>query len=369
MPLPDGQASDDQSMRIAIVSDAWQPQVNGVVRTLERLLIELATLGHVAEVIGPDHFRSIPCPTYPDIRLSFALGPRLAKLIEAIKPSAIHIATEGPLGWAARSYCLHRRLPFTTAYHTRFPEYVRARTALPVAASYRLLRQFHVRSSCVMVATASLERELSARGFLRLRRWSRGVDTELFRPRGKTALDLPRPIHLYVGRLAVEKNLRSFLDLELPGSIVLVGDGPQEKELKRRYPKVHFLGRRTGEDLAGIYDAADVFVFPSRTDTFGLVLLEALAAGVPVAAFPVPGPQDVIGDSGAGVLSDDLGAAIKAALNVPAAKAREHALRFSWKRSAEQFIENLRPLCQPKDNLWCHGENVNSPAGDRLILE
>jgi len=220
-----------------------------------------------------------------------------------------------------------------------------------------------------MVATASLERELSARGFLRLRRWSRGVDTELFRPRGKTALDLPRPIHLYVGRLAVEKNLRSFLDLELPGSIVLVGDGPQEKELKRRYPKVHFLGRRIGEDLAGIYDAADVFVFPSRTDTFGLVLLEALAAGVPVAAFPVPGPQDVIGDSGAGVLSDDLRAAIKAALSVPAAKAREHALRFSWKRSAEQFIENLRPLCQPKDNLWCHGENVNSPAGDRLILE
>src|SRR4029078_11755629 len=198
--------------------------------------------------------------------------------------------------------------------------------------------QFHERSSCVMVATASLERELSARGFPRLRRWSRGVDTELFRPRGKTALDLPRPIHLYVGRLAGEKNLRSFLDLELPGSIVLVGDGPQEKELKRRYPKVHFLGRRTGKDLAGIYDAADVFVFPSRTDTFGLVLLEALAAGVPVAAFPVPGPLDVVDGAGVAFLEDDLASPARRALAIPPEACRAYALQFSWQRSAEQFL-------------------------------
>jgi glycosyltransferase involved in cell wall biosynthesis len=344
LPLRNGWQLDDQLMRIAIVSDAWHPQINGVVRTLERLVLELAELGHAAEVIGPDRFRSFPCPTYPDIRLALAIGPRLADLIEAVEPCAIHIATEGPLGWAARTYCLRRQLPFTSAYHTRFPEYLRARTRLPLGVSYRLLRHFHGASACLMVATATLERELSERGFPRLRLWSRGVDTELFRPRDKRGLDLPRPIHLYVGRLAVEKNLRSFLDLNLPGSTVVVGDGPQSTELRQAYPSVHFLGERRGEDLARLYDAADVFVFPSRTDTFGLVLLEALASGVPVAAFPVSGPLDVIGNSGAGALHEDLEEAIRIALTIPSTKAREHAFRFSWKNSTQQFVDNLRPF-------------------------
>lgn len=331
-------------MRIAIVSDAWRPQINGVVRTLERLTEELAALGHEVQVIGPDRFPSIPCPTYPDIRLALAPRCRLRRLIDRMQPCALHIATEGPLGWAARRHMRRRGLPFTTAYHTRFPEYVRARAAVPLAASYYVLRRFHSASACVMVATASLERELVGRGFRRLRRWSRGVDSELFRPRGKDGLNLPRPIRLFVGRIALEKNLEALLDLDLPGSTVLVGDGPQAKELRRRYPKAHFLGARTGEDLARLYAAADVFVFPSRTDTFGLVLLEALAAGVPVAAYPVPGPLDVLADSGAGALDEDLEQAVQRALRIPAQAAREHALTFTWRRSAEQFLDNLRPF-------------------------
>jgi glycosyltransferase involved in cell wall biosynthesis len=332
-------------MRILIVTDAWAPQINGVVRTLLRTRQELEELGHELRVISPDLFANLPCPTYPEIRLAVLPGRRLPKLIDSFQPCAIHIATEGPLGQAARRYCMRRRLPFTTAYHTRFPEYIRARTRIPVAATYRLMRRFHRPSSGVMVATRSMERELAVRGFRNIRRWSRGVDTELFRPRGKGFDSLPRPIHLYVGRIAVEKNIEDFLRLDLPGSKLVVGDGPQLPELRRKYPDARFVGVKLGEELAAHYAAADLFVFPSRTDTFGLVLLEALASGLPVAAYPVPGPLDIVDGTGVGVLDEDLAAAARRALAIPPERCRELALQYSWRRAAEQFLHNLQPFC------------------------
>ena len=268
----------------------------------------------------------------------------MARLIGESRPDAIHIATEGPLGLAARRYCLRRKLPFTTAYHTRFPEYVHARWRVPLRLSYAFMRRFHRPSQGVMVATASMESALSQRGMGNFRRWSRGVDLDLFRPRDKDFLDFPRPISLFVGRVAVEKNIGAFLDLDLPGTKCVVGDGPALAELRVRYPEARFLGARSGEDLARHYAAADVFVFPSLTDTFGLVMLEALAAGVPVAAYPVEGPLDVIGDSGAGCLDADLGRAARAALAIPPERCRAHALTFSWRHSAEQFLGNLFPV-------------------------
>jgi len=332
-------------MRIVIVSDAWLPQVNGVVRTLMRTVDEIRALGHEASVISPDLFRNLPCPTYNEIRLAVKPGRKLARLIDSFQPCAVHIATEGPLGIAARRYCLRRKLPFTTAFHTRFPEYVQARIGLPLSVGYAALRRFHAPASGVMVATASLERDLAGRGFSNLRRWTRGVDTDLFRPRDKSFLDLPRPIYLYVGRIAVEKNLDAFLDLDLPGSKLVVGGGPQMGELARRHPRVRFAGPRQGEDLARHYAAADVFVFPSRTDTFGLVLLEALASGLPVAAYPVPGPLDVIDGAGVGFLDEDLASAAHRALAIPSQRCRDYALNFSWRHSAEQFLTNLQPFC------------------------
>jgi len=339
-------------MRILVVTDAWHPQVNGVVRTLGTLRDELTQMGHEPIFITPDQFRSVPCPTYPEIRLALRPGRRLARTIEANQPCAIHIATEGPLGWAARRYCLKRRLPFTTAYHTKFPEYIRARFRVPLPVSYRLIRKFHAPASTIMVATQTIQDELENRGFERIRRWSRGVDTELFRPRTEeeiralapAVLDLPKPIHLYVGRVAVEKNIQAFLAADLPGTKLVVGDGPQLDELRRKYPEVAFVGAKIGEELAAHYSAASVFVFPSRTDTFGLVLLEALASGVPVAAYPVPGPLDVIGDSPAGVLSEDLAAAARRALAIPADTCRAHALSFSWQACTQQFLDNLSPF-------------------------
>lgn len=328
-------------MRILIATDAWQPQINGVVRTLGRVAGELEAQGHAVEVIGPDRFRTLPCPTYPEIRLALLPGRRIGRMIEAFQPDAIHISTEGPVGRAARAWCLRHGQPFTTAYHTKFPEYVRARMAVPLAWSYAAMRRFHAPSAGVMVATDSIAAELAARGFRNIRRWSRGVDTELFRPRDKGFLDLPRPVHLYVGRLAVEKNLEAFLALDLPGSKLVVGDGPQAGELRRRYPDAHFVGAKEGEELACYYGAADLFVFPSRTDTFGLVLLEALASGLPVAAYPVPGPLDVIDGSGAGALDEDLGRAIEAARAIAPSRCRALALEFSWARSARQFMANL----------------------------
>lgn len=331
-------------MNLVIVSDAWHPQVNGVVRTLESLARELGRLGHSVAFITPDRFKTIPCPTYPEIRLVLRPGRGVARRIEENRPCAIHIATEGPLGWAARRYCLSRGLPFTTAYHTRFPEYIRARWGIPLDLTYWILRRFHAPASAIMVATESIERELGGHGFSRIRRWSRGVDTRLFRPRENATLGLPRPVFLYVGRIAVEKNIEAFLSLDLPGTKLAVGDGPQIEGLKRRFPETVFAGVKEGEELAFHYAAADAFVFPSRTDTFGLVLIEALASGLPVAAYPVPGPLDVIGDSGTGCLDQDLRKAALTALALDRARCRENALRFSWEASARQFLANLDPF-------------------------
>ncbi|QEX20832.1 GDP-mannose-dependent alpha-mannosyltransferase [Hypericibacter adhaerens] len=331
-----------RSLRILIATDAWRPQVNGVVRTLGRVTHELEAQGHQVEVVGPDRFRTLPCPTYPEIRLALLPGRRVARTIENFKPDCIHISTEGPIGRAARAWCLKHGHAFTTAYHTKFPEYVRARCAVPLAWSYAVVRRFHAPSTSVMVATDSIASELLAHGFTNIRRWSRGVDTELFRPRDdKDFLNLPRPIHLYVGRVAIEKNIEAFLELDLPGSKLVVGDGPQLPELKKRHPGAFFAGEKHGEELARHYAAADIFVFPSRTDTFGLVLLEALASGLPVAAYPVPGPLDVINGSGVGALHENLKSAIEAARDIDPGLCRAHALEFSWAASARQFLGNL----------------------------
>jgi glycosyltransferase involved in cell wall biosynthesis len=334
-------------MRILLVSDAWAPQVNGVVRTLQQVKSECEAFGHRVDVVSPDQFRTVPCPTYPEIRLALRPGRAIGRTIEALRPDSIHIATEGPLGIAARRQCMRRALPFTTSYHTRFPEYVHARFPVPLALGYAWMRWFHRPSMAVMVATRSIRRDLEARGFVNVADWSRGVDTELFRPDRPPALDLPRPVHLYVGRVAVEKNLEAFLSMPLRGgSKLVVGGGPQLEELRARYPLVHFAGPRFGEDLARHYASGDVFVFPSLTDTFGLVLLEALASGLPVAAYPVPGPLDVIGESGCGVLDPDLALAAERALAIPRARCRAYALRFSWQRCAEQFLGNLHPIAE-----------------------
>ncbi len=337
--------------RILIVSDAWLPQVNGVVRTLQTIAGELTAMGHVVEVIGPDRFRTVPMPTYPDIRLSLRPARRLGRLIEAFAPDALHVATEGPLGAAARRWAIRRGCAFTTAFHTRFPEYLQARTGLPTGFAYWWLRRFHGAAQGIMVATESLRDELFARGFRNIRAWSRGVDLAAFRPdlRGSGAdpfAGLPRPVFLYVGRVAVEKNIAGFLGMDLPGSRVVVGDGPQLESLRRAFPGAHFLGARYGEALAQAYAAADVFVFPSLTDTFGLVLLEALACGTPVAAFPVTGPRDVLADAVGmiGALGTDLRAAALAALHGDRAACRAHAERFGWRACAETFMANLVPL-------------------------
>lgn len=336
--------------RILIVSDAWRPQVNGVVRTLATIGRELTAMGHTVEIVGPDRFPTLPCPTYPDIRLSLFPRRRLGRIIETFGPDALHIATEGPLGVAARGWALNRGCAFTTAFHTRFPEYLRARVRVPPDWSYSWLRRFHGAGQGLMVATASLRDDLAQRGFSRLRPWSRGVDLGQFQPEPREDWSeygsLPRPIFLYVGRLAVEKNIGAFLGLDLPGSKVVVGAGPQMAELRRRYPEAVFTGPRTGAPLARAYAGADVFVFPSLTDTFGLVILEALACGTPVAAFPVTGPKDVLADAdrSIGAVDSDLGAAALRALDADRDACRVHAERFSWRACAETFLSHLVPL-------------------------
>lgn len=330
--------------RILIVSDAWAPQINGVVRTLTTLVRELEQAGRQVITITPDQFNTVPCPTYPEIRLALFPGRVVAAMIAAAQPDAIHIATEGPLGWAARNFCVRRNLPFTTAYHTRFPEYVRARFGIPLSWSYGVVRRFHGAAAATMVATDTVESDLRCRGFTHIRRWTRGVDTDIFRPGLGKVYDLPRPIFLYVGRVAVEKNVSAFLSLDLPGSKVVLGDGPQKADLQRRFPQTHFMGEKHGADLAAHYADADVFVFPSRTDTFGLVLIESLACGVPVAAYPVTGPVDVIGGSPAGRLDEDLGHAARSALAVPRQACLDLAARYSWQESARQFLGNLAPI-------------------------
>jgi glycosyltransferase involved in cell wall biosynthesis len=328
-------------MRIAVVTDTWFPRVSGVVRTLDTLRVRLEALGHQTLWITPGTFPTLPCPSYPQVRLAMTRPAAIGRRIQDFRPDAVHIATEGPLGWAARSWCLSRGYPFTTAFHTRSPEYLHVHWRIPLNVTYGMLRRFHRASSGLMVATQTLEDELKGRGFTAIRRWTLGVDTALFRPRMKTLLPFKRPIALFVGRIAVEKNIEDFLRLPLDGTKVVIGEGPQRAELESKYPEVRFLGKKLGEDLAEHYAAADVFVFPSRTDTFGLVLLEAMASGVPVAAYPVPGPLDVVDQSGAGVLDDDLGAAIHAALAIPPARCRAHAESFSWDRSVDQFLGSL----------------------------
>ncbi len=335
-------------MRILIVSDAWTPQINGVVRTYQRTTRELAKMGHVVEVIGPDRFNTVPCPTYPEIRLAIDAWYRLSGMIRNFDPDAIHIATEGPLGSAARGYCLKNGFPFTTSFHTRFPEYVEARCGFPARYTYAWMRRFHGPSQAVMVPTESMRQVLVDHGFANTRIWSRGVDTETFKPEGdprsRDFLGLPRPIYSYVGRVAVEKNIGQFLGLDLKGTKLVVGDGPMLAELRAKHPDVIFVGSKEGEELVRHYQASDVFVFPSRTDTFGLVLLEALACGVPVAALPVTGPIDVVANGKAGFLDADLARAAENALGLSREDCRSYALTFSWDRAVGQFLQGLFPF-------------------------
>jgi glycosyltransferase involved in cell wall biosynthesis len=337
-------------MRILVATDAWHPQVNGVVRTLTSLARSAATLDADIEFLTPDGFPSAGVPTYPGLRVALPNRREIARRIEAASPDAIHIATEGPIGWAVRGYCRRRKLAFTTSYTTRFPEYVAVRTMIPASIGYAVLRHFHAAAAMTMVATASLRQELGERGFRKLGFWTRGVDTDLFHPDHPATLDLPRPIFMTMGRVAVEKNIEAFLSLDLPGSKVVVGDGPQKAALRQKYPKAVFLGEKKGQDLTAHLAAADVFVFPSLTDTFGVVQLEALACGTPVAAFPVTGPLDVIADHPVGALDLDLRSACLRALKMSREACREFALQRSWENSARQFIGNLTAL-QPSRSL------------------
>ena len=324
-------------MRILIATDLWLPLRHGVEQMLHRLVAELRAQGDVIEVLGPDRFQTAPSAFTPDLHLASNAKATIAPMIHDFAPEAIHIATEGTLGLAARGWCLKTQRPFTSSYLTKFPEFAQMGSGQSPDLIYAKLRQFHLPAARLLVPTASIAEELQARGFTHLHVWPLGVDTDLFHPRQRAPLDLPRPVHLYVGRISAEKNLTAFLDLALPGSKVVVGDGPLLRELRQRYPGVVFRGRLEGKNLAQIYASADVFVFPGRVDTFGLVILEALASGLPVAAYPVPGPKDIIADSGAGALDEDLGRAIQAALDVSRERARAHAVTFSWAESARRF--------------------------------
>ncbi len=328
-------------MKILIVTDAWRPQTNGVVSTLSHTVDCLRGAGHEVCLITPIGFRTLPCPSYPEIRLALLPGAKVARAIGAFAPDAVHIATEGPLGLAARRYCLRAGLHFTTSYHTQFPQYLRSRLPVPLSLTYRWLRSFHGAAGACMVSTRSMQAELERWGFRNVRRWQRGVDTALFRPRPKQFLDLPRPIAVYVGRLAVEKNIEAFLKMPWAGSKLVVGDGPDRARLEDRFPEAVFAGYRFGEDLVAHLAAADVFVFPSRTDTFGLVLLEAMACGVPVAAYPVTGPIDVVDQGVTGALDENLSWAARRALTLNSEACRERALRASWESCTREFAGNL----------------------------
>jgi 1,2-diacylglycerol 3-alpha-glucosyltransferase/glucuronosyltransferase len=328
-------------LRILIVTDAWTPQINGVVVTLTNTIAWLERWNHEVRVLSPEGFRTMPMPTYPEIPLALFPGREVARRIRDFGPDAIHIATEGPLGGGGRACCLTHGLMFTTAYHTCFPEYVKPRFGVPLGWTYAWLRYFHGASSAVLVATPAIRELLEARGFANVTDWSRGVDLDLFQPADKRFTDFRRPVFLYVGRVAVEKNLPAFLGLDLPGTKLVVGDGPQRAELERRFPEAVFVGCKTGVELASYYQRADVFVFPSRTDTFGLVLLEAMASGVPVAAYPVTGPIDIVEPGVSGFLDEDLGKAARAALTLDRAKVREDSFRFTWARTAELFLSNI----------------------------
>jgi len=328
-------------MRILVATDAWHPQINGVVRTLTTLARAVSNRGATIEFVTPDGFPSFPLPTYPDMRCAIPNGREIARRIEAIAPDAIHVATEGPIGWAVRGYCLRRKLPFTSSYTTKFPEYISARMPIPESWSYAVLRRFHNASAVTMVSTNSLADELKSRGFTNIGMWTRGVDTDLFRPDRAIDIGLKRPVFMTIGRVAVEKNLDAFLSLDLPGSKAIIGRGPEEERLKKHYPDTTFFGSLSDESLASHLAAADVFVFPSLTDTYGVVQLEALACGVPVAAFPVTGPIDVITGHPIGVLNKDLKTACLEALRISRESCREFALTRSWDNSAKQFLGNV----------------------------
>lgn len=331
--------------RILIATDAWRPQVNGVVRSLEALAQEAPTHGAELAFITPEGYPSVPMPTYPDIRLAFPRPSKIAATIEATRPHAIHIATEGPIGHAVRRYCIRHGLQFSTCYHTRYPEYVSARWPIPLSLSYAVMRRFHNAGGGTMVATQTLGDELTSRGFNNIMSWTRGIDVAAFSSGNPSCFDdLPKPIFICVSRVAVEKNIEAFLKLNLPGSKVVVGDGPARASFEKKYPEVHFLGFRKGQDLYDAYASANVFVFPSLTDTYGLVVLEALAAGLPVAAFPVAGPRDILEGSGCGVLDQNLENASLAALGISRDLCRAFAAKHNIAESTASFIANVRSI-------------------------
>ncbi|MFT4091660.1 MAG: glycosyltransferase family 1 protein [Asticcacaulis sp.] len=341
-------------MRILLATDAWDPQVNGVVTTLKRVIEQCELLGHEFKIVDYNRFKSVSWPDYPEVKLALGCYEEVREIIQDYEPDAVHIATEAFVGMAARRVCLEWKMPFTTSYHTKFPEYVSARLPIPISWGYAYMRWFHKPSGRVMVATPTLQKDLEARGFKNISPWTRGVDTEMFRPDLEPIFDdLPRPVMTYIGRVAIEKNIEAFLSLDLPGTKVVVGKGPQLEELRAKYPDVVFTGPRFGDDLARSYASSDVFVFPSLTDTFGLVILEAMACGTPVAAFPAHGPIDLIPGTGAGVIDEDLSVAIIEALKLDRGHVRRHAEKFSWRACAEEFIRNLEPFPLPeKKKLW-----------------
>ena len=351
-------------MKIALVSDAWAPQVNGVVRTLSTTRDCLIDLGHCVRVVSPEGRRTVPCPTYPEIRLTLFPSSDVARELDELRPDAVHIATEGPLGIAARRFCARRGLRFTTSYHTQFPQYVRSRVPIPLAWSYAYLRKHHGQADRTLVATRQMRKELVERGFNNVVIWSRGVDAKLFRPCGRAHLDARRPISIYVGRVAVEKNLEAFLEASLPGTKVIVGDGPDLAKLRMRHPDARFVGYKFGQDLAEHLSSADVFVFPSRTDTFGLVMLEAMACGTPVAAFPVTGPIDVVQDGYSGALDESLERAVTRALALDRDHCRAAALERTWERATEQFLCHLVRADGGGDLIVAAAPN---PAGDAPV--
>jgi glycosyltransferase involved in cell wall biosynthesis len=326
-------------VKLALVTDAWAPQVSGVVTTMVNISRQVRAMGHDVLMVTPEGFRTMPCPGYSEIRLALKPARRVYRMLEAFRPDSVHIATEGPLGHAARRWCLRNDFPFATSYHTQFPEYIRLRAPVPLRASYAYLRRFHRPAHTTLVRTRTQKELMKARGFSHIKVWPGAVDTELFYPRGKESLSLPRPIAMYMGRVAVEKNIGAFLDLDLPGSRVVIGGGPDLCKLQGKYPDAHFTGPKFGEELARLLSAADVFVFPSRTDTLGLVMLEAMACGIPVAAFPVPGPLDVIREGSTGAMDDDLSAAVYRALGLDGEACIEFAQYHSWQRSTQRFLK------------------------------
>ncbi|PLK25437.1 alpha-mannosyltransferase [Porphyrobacter sp. TH134] len=333
---------------MAIITDAWHPQTNGVVRTLSTTCAVLRGWGHQVTVISPEGYPSLPAPTYPEIRLALTLPGAVGRQLARIAPDAVHIATEGPLGLAARAYCLRRKVPFTTAYHTQFPDYLARRTGLPARVFWPFIRWFHRPAEAIMVATATIRTQLREQGLTQLTHWSRGVDLACFSPSAPPPPEYAQaqgPILLYVGRVAVEKNIEAFLACPYPGTKVVVGDGPARAGLQAKFPDALFLGKKSGAALAGCYAGADVFVFPSRTDTFGLVMIEALACGTPVAAFPVAGPLDIVTDA-VGALSEDLTRAIDAARYCDRAACAAYGASFSWEAATRQFLTGLVPLAE-----------------------